>query len=110
MLRDDIARYTELSGEDGEHTSIQRIGAYLDGYDDGYEQGKKDYGRSNDWIPVSERLPEKAKQVMCSDKQGRVFTSAMTHINSNGEPSFGKHYGVIAWMPLPEPYKGGDTE
>ena len=33
MLRDDIARFTELSGEDGEHTSIQRIGAFLDGYD-----------------------------------------------------------------------------
>ena len=33
MLRDDIARFTELSGEDGKHTSIQRIGSYLDGYD-----------------------------------------------------------------------------
>lgn len=62
------------------------------------------------WIPVSERLPEKFKQVMCCDKQGRVFTSAMTHINSNGEPSFGKHYGVIAWQPLPKPYKESDSE
>lgn len=62
------------------------------------------------WIPVSERLPEKSKQVMCCDKQGRVFTSAMTYINSNGEPSFGKHYSAIAWMPLPEPWKDGEEE
>lgn len=64
----------------------------------------------SEWIPCSERLPEKSKQVMCCDKQGRVFTSAMTYINSNGEPSFGKHYGVIAWQPLPEPWKGADDE
>ena len=65
---------------------------------------------TGEWIPVSEMLPEKSKQVMCCDKQGRVFTSAMTYINSNGEPSFGKHYGVTAWMPLPEPYKGGEEK
>ena len=66
--------------------------------------------KQDNWIPVSERLPEKSKQVMCCDKQGRVFSSAMTYINSNGEPSFGKHYGVIAWQPLPEAYEAGDME
>ena len=35
MLRDDIARYTELSGNDGEHTPIGIIGAFLDGYETG---------------------------------------------------------------------------
>ena len=37
MLRDEIAKYTELSGNDGEHTPICVIGAYLDGYDKGLE-------------------------------------------------------------------------
>ena len=37
MLRDEIALYTELSGNDGEHTPIGIIGAYLDGYDKGRE-------------------------------------------------------------------------
>ena len=35
MLRDEVAKYTELSGNDGEHTPIGIIGAYLDGYDKG---------------------------------------------------------------------------
>lgn len=38
MLRDEIALYTKLSGNDGEHTAIGIIGAYLDGY----EKGKND--------------------------------------------------------------------
>lgn len=37
MLRDEVAKYTELSGNDGEHTPIGIIGAYLDGYDKGLE-------------------------------------------------------------------------
>lgn len=35
MLRDEVARYTELSGNDGLHTPIGIIGAYLDGYEKG---------------------------------------------------------------------------
>ena len=28
----EVERFTKLSGEDGKHTSIERIGAFLDGY------------------------------------------------------------------------------
>lgn len=35
MLREEMAKYSELSGNDGEHTPICVIGAYLDGYDKG---------------------------------------------------------------------------
>lgn len=62
------------------------------------------------WIPCSERLPEKGKQVLCCNKNGSVFTSTFTYLNSNGMVAFGQHYEVIAWMPLPEPYKGGEDE
>lgn len=41
MLRDTIALYTELSGNDGENTPIVIIGAYLDGYDKGREDAKR---------------------------------------------------------------------
>lgn len=33
----EMARYTELTGEDGTKVSISRLGGYLDGYDKGRE-------------------------------------------------------------------------
>lgn len=35
MLREEIERYTKLTGEDGKHVSIVQLGAYLDGYNKG---------------------------------------------------------------------------
>ena len=46
MLRDEIAKYTELSGNDGEHTPIGIIGAYLDGYEKGLESREN----KGEWI------------------------------------------------------------
>ena len=62
-----------------------------------------------EWIPVSERLPEEGKQVLCCNRQGSVFTSAITYRNSN-MVSFGQHCDVIAWMPLPQPYEPQESE
>lgn len=35
MLWEEVNKYTELTGEDGNHTPIMKIGAYLDGYEKG---------------------------------------------------------------------------
>lgn len=35
MLREEIEQYTKLTGEDGRHVTIARLGAYLDGYNKG---------------------------------------------------------------------------
>ena len=82
--------------------------AYDIGYQRGYEKGKADRPQG-EWIPCSERLPKKYEQVLCCNKDGRVFSSALTYVH----PEyiywyFGKHRSVIAWMPLPEPWKGAD--
>lgn len=37
MLRDDVELYSKLTGEDGWHVPIIKIGAYLDGYYKGLE-------------------------------------------------------------------------
>lgn len=69
------------------------------------------------WIPCSERLPEKDAIYLVTFASGNVGTSSwhrkteynrgfdryMTGIFGDGSTEI---FGVIAWMPLPEPYKG----
>ena len=51
------------------------------------------------WIPCSERLPEPLQAVIVTSTQGQVYISYIVH----GEFEYGGN--VVAWMPLPQPYK-----
>ena len=54
------------------------------------------------WIPCSERLPQDEQKVLITTRSGNLIdvdTSIFYHASA-----FWEHY-VIAWMPLPEPYK-----
>lgn len=66
------------------------------------------FSRNSDWIPVEERLPEDDNMVLvtCQTKKGtrnvnRAYCDG-TFWHGSGSMS-----GVIAWMPLPEPYQPG---
>lgn len=37
MLWEEVEKYTKLTGEDGTHVPIMKLGAYLDGYEKGTE-------------------------------------------------------------------------
>ena len=63
---------------------------------------------TNGWIPCSDRLPEEEADVLLSLRSLDVYTG----FRANAEGCFyidGDGYveyeNVIAWMPLPEPYK-----
>lgn len=65
--------------------------------------------KENGWIPVSDRLPEASDtyQVTCMD--GRIYRSTYVKFQCKlkrweltGARSYWK---VIAWQPLPKPYK-----
>lgn len=58
------------------------------------------------WIPVSERFPEESNYCLCCDKDGYITIGYI--------PEWSKEWifedddifiDVVAWMPLPEPYK-----
>lgn len=59
----------------------------------------KEYGiEPNKWIPVTERLPEKDGQYLVTVKKGYMLIGLWCGIKEDWG-------NVIAWMPLPEPYK-----
>ena len=72
------------------------------------------------WIPVSEKLPEDYQRVFVTivnyhgDNVVRVAEYykriKMFKIKENGESWEVGEEGLLAWMPLPEPYKAGRKE
>ena len=67
------------------------------------------------WIPVTERLPKKyGKYLVSVYFNSCVGGELLWYGQINGKDAF--YYGdtewdeVIAWMPLPTPYKGGEEE
>ena len=60
-----------------------------------------------EWIPVSERNPDiykKVEKYLITDDEGQVRTACFV---SCGEACWWDYLHVVAWMPLPEPYKEG---
>ena len=72
-----------------------------------YELGKLD--AESRWIPCSEKLPEYSGRYLVSVLDGidRRTTVAPYHPQSRTRSLTGRmaYWKVIAWMPLPEPYK-----
>lgn len=63
-----------------------------------------------EWIPVSERLPKQANQdYLVTIDYGKAGVSACQRFFF-GEGIGWNDTSVIAWQPLPEPYKRGGKE
>ena len=78
--------------------------------------------RPTGWIPCSERMPDaeygEGDSVLCCTELGLMYILYWDGGNwcvTTGEPhqwvnhKTGWHDKVIAWMPLPTPYKGGEN-
>lgn len=103
-------------------TVVQNEDGTFSAYDDTYdivihceteEEQKKVIERleSTNWIPASERLPEKHKAVITTVKYNGFLGMYGAWLKTAFIGDYGEWNGeciggeVIAWMPLPEPYK-----
>lgn len=62
------------------------------------------------WTPVSEGLPEKEVEVLVTTSWGNVCMAWCD--NGKWRAEYINGYDddeILAWMPLPEPYEGGDA-
>lgn len=82
-----------------------------------YDIAKIIYGQPKvgEWIPCSERLPDKEYDTVLVFLDTNIFDIAVWHSQHGFRPWYAAHYessppewdgNVIAWQPLPEPWKG----
>lgn len=87
-----------------------------DGIDNIVERIKALPSAEAEWVPVSERLPEEGRYLVTTTLS--VFSPQILNYDEDGGEWF--YDGcksmdvevpcVIAWMPLPKPWKGADDE
>lgn len=98
---------------------VQNEGGTFSAYDDTYdivihcytkdEQKKVIERLSTDWIPVSKRLPKASGTYQVTCMCGRIYRSTYAKFQRKLKrwelTGVRSYWEVIAWMPLPEPYK-----
>ena len=83
--------------------------------------GKMVESAEAEWIPCSDRLPGENETVLISAKYIGHLSKNSPYVEEGfltrdgWYSAYGDNYSellaeVVAWMPLPTPYKGGDTE
>ena len=66
------------------------------------------------WRPIKDGLPEEEGRYLVSCDSCFAIEIARSYINDEGDRWFCCDWNdpenIVAWMPLPKPYKGGDEK
>lgn len=68
--------------------------------------------KQGEWIPCSERLPEE-EGIYLVTATNYIFDTEEIAVGTcyfNTEYGFSNNRKILAWMPLPDPWKGADNE
>ena len=124
-MSDLISRQDAIDSFDGTKVSEEYCTEYDIGYNDGINFAISKISvfpsadRPTGWIPVSERLPETIGEYLITvlSKPSRnaivsagYWNERLKEFGTFRSDSTWEKWDVVAWMPLPEPYKGGDLE
>ena len=72
-----------------------------------WQMGWLDKLEEDQWIPCSERLPEEHVDVLCCfTSHGKTRIRVSHRMDYNYWNEVGRTGDMVAWQPLPEPWKG----
>ena len=116
LNRDGAIKIIESIKNDFEERLVGMVGIYAEAFityiaalemaknslevDEKYDLAYEDAKAAGQWIDVHDKMPEKGINdfVLCCFENGYVDTCTRGYLQESEK--------IIAWMPLPEPYKG----
>ena len=86
-----------------------------------YTDDAKDTNAPSNWIPCSERIPSEEEfiKAYCRNSyaaefivmiKGATLPTTLYFKNGSWTDMKGNYYNVVAWQPLPAPYKGEEAQ
>lgn len=79
------------------HKSMPPTSNWNAGFDKGWNAARE-------WVPTSQRLPDKNSNYLVSLRNGQVHVDNYIRFDIDLSPAGFQYVEVVAWMPLPEPY------
>lgn len=66
---------------------------------------------ANAWIPCSERMPETEEYVLCTTETKKGLRQVVKgyYMHDVKDWACGMNRNVLAWMPMPERYRGDES-
>lgn len=114
-MQDLIDRQAAIDAFDGTKVDEEYCNEYDNGYNDGIDFAVSRLSvlpSAQQWTPCSERLPRQGEEVICQCRANMIMVLKLDADGDWYQDASHFYMGgfVIAWMPLPEPYKGEDNE
>ncbi len=104
MTREEIKKWLENLKEDIGHPRHEALWHYEQALDE-IIQAVTQKPKTREWIPCSERLPSERGWYLITVQGVNRFTDVDYYYGNSEWDEVSSKQKVIAWMPLPKPYR-----